>query len=73
MENLKCENSEKLIKKFEEKFPEMIEKNQCIYIEPIAQFIPEIIEELKIRWNIEFKCDETTGQEIFMCPKSRKE
>lgn len=66
-------NHNKLIKKFEEKFPEMIKKKQCVYVESLAKFLPNLIKELENKWEIKYKYDESGENIIFMCPISKKE
>jgi hypothetical protein len=64
---------DELVVKFEKEFPKMIEKGQCIWIEPIVKHMPKVINRLQEKWEIEFKYDEETGADIiFMCPKFKK-
>ena len=72
MENYFKEQENKLIEKFNEEFPKMIEKKQCIYVAPIFEHMPEVLKKLEEIWEIEYKYEENTNKIWAMCPKKRK-
>ncbi len=69
LKEIEKEQENKLLNTLEKLFPEMIEKKQCIYIEPIVKHFPKIINKLQERWEVEFKYDESGTEIHFLCPR----
>ena len=72
MKEFDKQREDKLIKAFDKQFPKMIAKGQCIYVEPIVKHLPNTINRLQEKWEVEFKYDETGSEIRFMCPKYKK-